>query len=217
MKSARRTERLSLHDQQIDFVRRQQEQRPSVLELKPFYLKLIKSAASSLLLPVSPLPLTIMSPIPFVLRWGIIGAGGISGTFVRDLVLDPVESRSVTDVAHAVVAVGSRSVEKANAFIKANCPDGASAQTAGLVDTKPTGFGSYAEVYGNSVSRLRDGVWELPDDAVVVTECRYHLCRNAAYMPCRTPHRASANVTVLTFFRSSKMRRTLLMPESMFS
>lgn len=97
-----------------------------------------------------------MSAKPFVLRWGIIGAGGISGTFVRDLVLDPAESRSVADVAHAVVAVGSRSTEKAEAFIKANCPDGASAQRAGLVDTKPTGYGSYAEVYADEVSKAGD-------------------------------------------------------------
>lgn len=104
-----------------------------------------------------------MSAKPFVLRWGIIGAGGISGTFVRDLVLDPAESRSVADVAHAVVAVGSRSAEKAEAFIRANCPQGASAQgasaqRAGLVDTKPTGYGSYKEVYADEVSHARGDV-----------------------------------------------------------
>lgn len=98
-----------------------------------------------------------MSAKPFVLRWGIIGAGGISGTFVRDLVLDPAESRSVADVAHAIVAVGSRAVEKAEAFIGANCPEGACAQTAGLVETKPTGYGSYAEVYADEVSKAWPG------------------------------------------------------------
>lgn len=88
---------------------------------------------------------------PFVLRWGIIGAGRISGTFVRDLVLDPTTSRGVSDVAHAVLAVGSRSVEKADGFIKDNCPDGGFAQMAGFVATKPVGYGSYAEVYSDPV------------------------------------------------------------------
>lgn len=125
-----------------------------------------------------------MSAKPFVLRWGIIGAGGISGTFVRDLVLDPAESRSVADVAHAVVAVGSRSAEKAEAFIRANCPQGASAQRAGLVDAKPTGYGSYKEVYADEVSKSG---WcaSLLSDVVSWAERRYHLCWDTAYMPCR--------------------------------
>lgn len=86
----------------------------------------------------------------YVLRWGIIATGNISGHFVRDLVLDP-SSRDVTDLAHAVIAVGSRSVEKARAFIEKNCPQGGFAQARGLIDQKPEGYGSYAEVYGNPV------------------------------------------------------------------
>ena len=89
----------------------------------------------------------------FVLRWGIIGAGRISGAFVRDLVLNP-SARNVTDVAHAVAAVGSRSVEKAEAFIKENCPQGGYAQASGLIGAKPVAYGSYAEVYSNPVRIL---------------------------------------------------------------
>jgi len=47
----------------------------------------------------------------------------------------------VTDVVHEIAAVGSRTVEKANQFIKDN----------GLGE-KVKGFGSYEEVYNNKVS-----------------------------------------------------------------
>ena len=87
---------------------------------------------------------------PFVLRWGIVGAGRISGSFAKDLVLPPA-IRGATDVAHAITAVGSRSIEKAEAFIKENCPDGGFAQISGLVSDKPAAKGSYAEVYSDKV------------------------------------------------------------------
>ncbi|KAI5118028.1 hypothetical protein M0805_004893 [Coniferiporia weirii] len=83
---------------------------------------------------------------PFILSWGIIGAGRISSEFVKDLVL-PTEGRNVADVSHVVVAVGSRNVAKAEEFISNFCPEGACAQKAGLVGTKPKARGSYAEVY----------------------------------------------------------------------
>ncbi|KAK8846530.1 hypothetical protein IAR55_005616 [Kwoniella newhampshirensis] len=53
---------------------------------------------------------------PFTIRWGIISTGGISTKFVHDLLVDP-SSREVSDVAHKVVAVGSRSVESAQKFV----------------------------------------------------------------------------------------------------
>ncbi|PAV20366.1 dimeric dihydrodiol dehydrogenase [Pyrrhoderma noxium] len=88
------------------------------------------------------------SPI-FVLHWGIIATGKISSEFVKDLVLPP-SGRSVSDIAHAVVAVGSRSVLKAQDFIEKFCPDGASAQVAGLTEKrKAVAYGSYAEVYAD--------------------------------------------------------------------
>ncbi|MEY3331066.1 MAG: hypothetical protein RL202_332, partial [Actinomycetota bacterium] len=40
-------------------------------------------------------------------RWGIIGTGGIAKTFLRDLALAD---------GHEVVAVGSRTIEKARTF-----------------------------------------------------------------------------------------------------
>ncbi|EJD01504.1 NAD-binding protein [Fomitiporia mediterranea MF3/22] len=85
---------------------------------------------------------------PFVLHWGIIGAGGISSRFVEDLVLHP-EGRGTTDVAHAVAAVGSRSLDKAQEFIQKYCPEGGFAQKAGLTSTKSVARGSYAEVYSD--------------------------------------------------------------------
>lgn len=91
------------------------------------------------------------SPV-FVLHWGIIATGKISSEFVKDLVLPP-SGRSVSDIAHAVVAVGSRSVLKAQDFIEKFCPDGASAQVAGLTEKrKAVAYGSYAEVYADEVS-----------------------------------------------------------------
>ena len=88
---------------------------------------------------------------PFVLHWGIIGAGSISAAFAKDLALPP-EGRSVDDVSHAIVAVGSRSLDKAQKFIQDNCPEGGCAQKTGLVPIAPAAFGSYAEVYSNPVS-----------------------------------------------------------------
>ncbi|WWC58924.1 uncharacterized protein I303_101469 [Kwoniella dejecticola CBS 10117] len=53
---------------------------------------------------------------PYTLRWGIIATGKISGQFARDLLVDP-STREVSDVAHQITAVGSRSVESAQRFI----------------------------------------------------------------------------------------------------
>lgn len=61
---------------------------------------------------------------PYVARWGIMACGGIAGTFTRDLLLNPSESRNVNDVQHQVVAVASSSsVDKAKTFVSENkCP-----------------------------------------------------------------------------------------------
>ncbi|KAG9126278.1 hypothetical protein FRC07_004130 [Ceratobasidium sp. 392] len=72
---------------------------------------------------------------PFELKWGILGAGHISGVFVRDVLLDP-KTRDVTDVIHKVIAVGSRDVAKAQEFIDKNAPS--------RPDVKA--YGSYEEV-----------------------------------------------------------------------
>ena len=90
---------------------------------------------------------------PFVLRWGIVGAGRISGTFVRDLVLDPAKTNREGDVIHAVAAVGSRSIEKAHEFILENCPQGGFAQQTGInhFTKDPIACGSYKEVFNHPV------------------------------------------------------------------
>ncbi|GAA5911311.1 hypothetical protein JCM6882_002345 [Rhodosporidiobolus microsporus] len=87
-----------------------------------------------------------MSSSPFVLRWGVLGAGWIASEMVKDLVLDP-STRSCSDVVHSVAAVASRSVEKAQEFIDEYCPEGAFAQKSGLVKEKPVPVGSYEELY----------------------------------------------------------------------
>ncbi|KAI0072698.1 NAD(P)-binding protein [Panus rudis PR-1116 ss-1] len=75
---------------------------------------------------------------PFVLRWGIISTGKIAEAFVKDLLVDP-KTRNVEDISHKVAAVGSRSVQKAQAFIDA--------YAAG--DKNIKAYGSYAEVYAD--------------------------------------------------------------------
>ncbi|KAK7207667.1 hypothetical protein BZA70DRAFT_287017 [Myxozyma melibiosi] len=75
---------------------------------------------------------------PFTLRWGIVATGGIAECFVRDLVTDP-SLRGVTDVAHQVVAVASRSVDKAQTFIDETIPADMRAHV--------TPYSSYADLY----------------------------------------------------------------------
>ncbi|WVQ82028.1 hypothetical protein IAT38_004156 [Cryptococcus sp. DSM 104549] len=86
-----------------------------------------------------------MSSKPFVAQWGILGCGWISSEFCKDI-SRAMSSRGVTDVSHAIAAVGSRSLAKAEEFIKTNCPEGAAGQQTGLVDFKPKAYGSYKEV-----------------------------------------------------------------------
>ncbi|KAF7312549.1 hypothetical protein MIND_00268900 [Mycena indigotica] len=75
-----------------------------------------------------------------ILRWGIISTGGISATFVKDLLVDP-KTRNIDDIVHKVVAVGSRNgaVDKANAFITANAHG----------DEGIKAYGTYEEVYAD--------------------------------------------------------------------
>ncbi|KIK71173.1 hypothetical protein GYMLUDRAFT_33310 [Collybiopsis luxurians FD-317 M1] len=76
---------------------------------------------------------------PLVLRWGIISTGGIASTFSKDLLVDP-KTRGVQDVVHKIVAVGSRTVEKAQGFIEASLGG----------DKSIKAYGSYEEVYKDS-------------------------------------------------------------------
>ena len=76
----------------------------------------------------------------------------ISKTFCFDLLIDP-KSRGVDDLAHKIVAVGSRSVEKADQFIDENG-----------IGTQAKGYGSYQGVEDDQVSlcegRKRDEGFE---------------------------------------------------------
>ncbi|KAL7422046.1 hypothetical protein Q5752_003819 [Cryptotrichosporon argae] len=89
----------------------------------------------------------------FTLRWGIISTGAIAGRFTSDLLVDP-STRGVADVAHAVAAVGSRSVASARAFLD-RLAEGAQGEAAQwgvdrgfLKDTKA--YGSYDEVFADA-------------------------------------------------------------------
>lgn len=75
----------------------------------------------------------------------------ISGAFVRDLCRSQSD-RGATDVAHAVVALGSRDKDRAEVFRKTFCPEGGSAQKTGLTSVPTTVYGSYLEVVQNNVS-----------------------------------------------------------------
>ncbi|KAJ1306434.1 hypothetical protein OPQ81_007437 [Rhizoctonia solani] len=65
-------------------------------------------------------------PIVKPTRWGILGCGGISSKFVKDLLIDP-STRGVSDVSHVVVAVASRSLSRGLEWVHETCPTHASA------------------------------------------------------------------------------------------
>ncbi|KAL5513031.1 hypothetical protein ACEPAH_3429 [Sanghuangporus vaninii] len=74
---------------------------------------------------------------PFVLKWGIVSTGGIAQKFVRDLLVDP-KTRSVNDVQHKIVGVGSRSVDSARKFIETE-----------IKDESVKAYGSYDELFAD--------------------------------------------------------------------
>ncbi|KAG9036036.1 hypothetical protein FRB95_010036 [Tulasnella sp. JGI-2019a] len=79
-----------------------------------------------------------MSSTPvFSLRWGILGAGKISSSFVKDVLLDPA-TRDVDDVCHKVSAIGSRDLNKAQKFI-----DGF---VTGVARSDVKAYGNYEQV-----------------------------------------------------------------------
>jgi hypothetical protein len=63
-----------------------------------------------------------------------------------------MSTRNVTDVSHAIAAIGSRSLDKAKEFIAEYCPKGAAGQQNGLVDFGPEACGSYKAVVDHPVS-----------------------------------------------------------------
>jgi predicted dehydrogenase len=83
-------------------------------------------------------------PQPF--DWAIVGilsTGKIAATFAKDLLIDPA-SRDVHDLKHTIVAVASRSKEKASAFVKDVCKDGPGIKA----------YGSYDELYNDQAGVL---------------------------------------------------------------
>ncbi|TXT09023.1 hypothetical protein VHUM_02497 [Vanrija humicola] len=92
-----------------------------------------------------------MTTKPFTLRWGIIGTGGISTRFSRDLLVDP-STRDVYDIAHKIAAVGSRSVASAQYFLDSIAASDVSpfnwGPAHGVLDGAKA-HGSYEEVYND--------------------------------------------------------------------
>ena len=125
-----------------------------------------------------------MTESAFKLRWGILGAGHISGVFVKDVILDPKTSvhfpvpiaelfysntcrRGVNDVTHEFVAVGSRDAQKAREWI---------ASTTGRDDHPAKAYGSYQEVVDDPVSG-HNLCHSLPLTLHLRTECRRGIYR----------------------------------------
>lgn len=88
---------------------------------------------------------------------------------IQDLLVDP-STRDVTDVAHKITAVGSRSVESAEKFISnlkayGDEPDNASSwgvKQGLLNDVK--GYATYEEVFADKVSPHRNEAVNRPKD-----------------------------------------------------
>lgn len=74
----------------------------------------------------------------FTLNWGIISTGYIATSFVKDIQLDP-KTRDTHHVAHKIVAIGSRTVESAKAFVDKMS-----------LDTDVKTYGSYDEAFADS-------------------------------------------------------------------
>ncbi|GJN93159.1 hypothetical protein Rhopal_006206-T1 [Rhodotorula paludigena] len=79
---------------------------------------------------------------PSTCRWGILATGWISNKFVLDLLVHP-STRDVSDVAHVVGAVASRSEESAASFIERTWKE------AGVTEGKDAvkRYGSYQQLY----------------------------------------------------------------------
>ena len=91
--------------------------------------------------------------------------------FVKDLCIPP-STRGASDISHAVAAVGSRSLKKAQDFIQSNCPNGAAAQSDGTVQWAPKAYGSYKEVVNDPVSQAG------PPESILMGEGQHRLCWN---------------------------------------
>ncbi|GAA5964088.1 hypothetical protein JCM3765_000899 [Sporobolomyces pararoseus] len=75
-------------------------------------------------------------------KWGILSTGWIAQQFTHDLLIDP-RTRGTEDVEHKIVAVASRSKEKADKFVEENFK-------AGQQDTKDVKtYGTYSELYND--------------------------------------------------------------------
>ena len=112
--------------------------------------------------------------------------------FTKDLVFPPSTRNGEASITHAVAAVGSRSLAKAEEFIVANCPRGAAGQVEGHVPFKPRAYGSYKEVIADEV-RLAFGThgfwswacWKCNDRRQLTAERQHRLCRDDEHLSLR--------------------------------
>jgi hypothetical protein len=86
------------------------------------------------------------SSTPHTTRWGILATGWISNKFALDLLVDP-KTRDVSDVQHKIAAVGSRSKESAEKFVKNTWEE--AGVTEGKEDVKL--YASYEELVNDPV------------------------------------------------------------------
>jgi hypothetical protein len=75
------------------------------------------------------------------------------------------------EVSHAIAAIGSRNISKAEQFIKDNCPDGGAAQKDGSSKIKMEAKGSYKDCVEDPVSFER--VVGIKADLVECSSCLY--------------------------------------------
>lgn len=137
-----------------------------------------------------------MAESVFKLRWGILGAGWISGVFVKDIILHP-NTRGVTDVIHEFVAIGSRDAQKAKQWI---------AEKTGQADHPAKAYGSYEEVVSDpEVDAVYIGVPHPGHYDLVVLALNH-----GKHVLCEKPCTVNANETK-ALFKLAKEKNLFLM------
>ena len=108
----------------------------------------------------------------------ILGCGWISSEFAKDISDSTLQT---SDCLHAITAVGSRDVVKAQDFILKYAPHGGTAQQKEKVFGVPRACGTYEEVIEAAVSSSIDLVWAQSHERMST------LCTSAPSIPLISP------------------------------